>query len=311
MSVAREAMNDILSDNALSVIIPLYNHEQYIDAALDSVLAQTLQPTEIIVIDDGSHDGSLLRVQRRAELEPRIMVWSHPNQGAHYTINAGLKRATGQYVAILNSDDCYHPQRMETCLQALEQDAEAAAVCTALSFIDENGKSCRNKWYEEALTFYRQAGDLSLALINGNFLMTTSNLFIRRTVFDELGLFAGLRYTHDLDFFLRMILHNKKIALLDQPLLQYRTHVSNTISEGALKVKQEWAAVVAWFVWQMGEDREWNYFARLAEITDRHNLTRLLFFFFKQFQRTAPERLSVEAWLEDASFRAFLAGVVQ
>lgn len=299
------------SQPAISVIIPLYNHEQYIDAALDSVLQQTMPPSEIIVVDDGSHDGSLQRVQRRAEQESRIIAWSHPNQGAHYTINAGLKRATGQYVAILNSDDCYHPQRLETCLQTLQQDAEAAAVCTALSFIDENGKSCRNKWYEEALAFYRQAGDLSLALINGNFLMTTSNLFLRRSVFDELGYFASLRYAHDLDFFLRLILHNKKIALLEQPLLQYRTHATNTISEGPLKVKQEWSAVVAFFAWQVGKERGWDYLSRLEEITGRHNLTRLIFFFFKQFQQVPPESISVDSWQDDAAFQTFLAGVVR
>lgn len=299
-------------DNAsISVVIPLYNHQQYIDAALDSVLQQTVPPCEIIVVDDGSTDGSFARVQRRAAAEPRITTWSHPNQGAHYTINAGLKRATGQYVAILNSDDRYHPQRLETCLQTLEKDAEAGAVCTALSFINENGKNCRNKWYEEALDFYRQIDDLALALINGNFLMTTSNLFIRRTVFDELGFFANLRYAHDLDFFLRLILSKRTITLLDQPLLQYRMHSSNTISEGALKVKQEWAAVVAWFAWQLGEQQGWDYLGRLTQISDRHNLTRLILFFFKQFRQTPPDRLTVESWLADEPFRTFLAGAVR
>lgn len=295
----------------LSIVIPLYNHERYIDAALDSVMAQTLQPHEIIVVDDGSQDGSLARVRQRAGQDFRIKVWSHPNQGAHYTINAGLQHTTGTCVAILNSDDCYHPRRLAACLQALEQDPEAAAVCTALSFIDEHGKNCHNKWYEEALAFYHQVGDLGLALLNGNFLMTTSNLFIRRSVFDELGYFANLRYAHDLDFFLRLVLHRKKIVLLDEPLLQYRTHATNTISEGVFKVKQEWAAVVAWFAWQLGAEQGWKYLARLTDITDRHNLTRLVFFFFKQFQQTPPEQRTVESWLQDADFCAFLAEAVQ
>lgn len=296
---------------SLSVIIPLYNHERYIDATLDSVMAQTLPPHEIIVVDDGSQDASLQRVRQRAEQDRRIMVWSHPNQGAHYTINTGLQHATGSYIAILNSDDCYHPRRLATCLQALEQDEEAAAVCSALSFMDENGKMCRNRWYEKARLYHYQVGDLGLALLNGNFLMTTSNLFIRRAVFDKLGQFANLRYSHDLDFFLRLVLHRKKIVLLDEPLLQYRTHTTNTISEGVLKVKQEWAAVVAWYAWQLGAEQSWNYLARLAEITDRHNLTRLIFFFFKQFQHTPPEQRSVDAWLQDADFRAFLSEVVR
>jgi glycosyltransferase involved in cell wall biosynthesis len=298
-------------ETTISVVIPLYNHERYIDAALDSVLSQTVPPTEIIVVDDGSQDGSLQRVVRRAKSNSRIITWSHPNQGAYYTINAALQRATGQYITILNSDDCYHPQRIEACLQTLEQDREADAVCTTLAFLDGNGKPRRNKWYEESLAFYRQVGDLSLSLINANFLMTTSNLFMRHKVFDEIGGFAKLRYAHDLEFFLRLIVHGRKVAFLDQPLLHYRTHTTNTISEGVLKVKLEWAAVVAFFVWQVGADRSWDYLGQLAEITDRHNLTRLMLFFFKQFQLTPPSLLTVDSWVGDNAFTTFMAEVVK
>ncbi|MBC7962537.1 MAG: glycosyltransferase [Steroidobacteraceae bacterium] len=295
----------------VSVVIPLYNHERYIDATLDSVLAQTVPPTEIIVVDDGSQDNSSQRVAARAAQDPRIITWSHPNQGAHYTINTALLRSSSKYIAILNSDDCYYPQRIEACLQALERDPGADAVCSALTFLDDNGKPCRNKWYEESLAFYRQTNDLSLALINGNFLMTTSNLFIRRSVFNEVGYFANLRYAHDLDFFLRLIVHGRKITLLEQPLLHYRTHATNTISEGVLKVKLEWAAVVAFFAWQVGTERGWEYLDRLTEVTDRHNLTRLIFFFFKQFQQTPLSHITVDSWLSNDDFVKFMAGAVQ
>ena len=295
----------------ISVIIPLYNHERYIDATLDSVLAQTVLPKEIIVIDDGSQDGSLERLRLRAAQEPRIIYWSHPNQGAHNTINAGLRRATGDYVAILNSDDCFHPRRLEMCLNALEHDTKADVVCSELSFLDGEGNIYHNKWYVEALAFYRKVGDISLALINGNFLMTTSNLFVRRTIFEELGYFSNLRYAHDLDFFLRLILKHKPIVFLEAPLLQYRIHASNTISEGVLKVKIEWAAVVAWFAWQIEENWGSDYVCRLMYITDRHNLTRLIFYFFKQFQRTSPQSLMAEIWLEDAGFREFITKAVR
>ncbi len=299
-------------DTTISVVIPLYNHEKFIDAALDSIMAQTIAPCEIIIVDDGSTDGSFQRVQARAQHDPRIIAWSHPNQGAHATINAGLKRASGTYIAILNSDDCYHPQRFETCMQAMAQMPGTAAVCSALTFLDAQGKPCRNTWYEEALTFYRHEQDLALALINGNFLMTTSNLFIRRAVFDEVGHFANLRYAHDLDFFLRLLLHGQKIKLLEQPLLHYRIHAANTISEGTLKVKQEWAAVVAFFAWQIGAAEDWQYLARLANITERHNLTRLLLFFFKYYQQQLPaDRLKVDSWQDDEAFRRFLAGAVR
>ncbi len=294
----------------ISVIIPLYNHERYIDDAIDSLLQQTIPPFEIIIIDDGSQDNSWQRAQRRAKDEPRIIAWSQQNQGAHYTLNSGLNRATGEYLAILNSDDVYHPQRLEFCLQAMQVDPIPDVVCTALAFINENSRSCNNAWYEEALAFYRKVDDLSLALINGNFLMTTSNVFMHRSAWTDLGAFANLRYAHDLDFFLRMILSNKRMVILDDPLLYYRTHATNTINEGVLKVKLEWAAVVAYYAWKMGRN-DWSYWEQLVEITNRHNLTRMLFFFFKHYQQNAIEKFAVDDWLADETFCKFLTNTIR
>ncbi len=295
----------------ISVIIPLFNHERYIDAALDSALGQSIQPAEIVVIDDGSRDRSWEKVQRRAEQDQRIVAWTRPNQGAHVTINEAITHSSGDFVAILNSDDVYHPERFASCLDALAKNPGADVVCTALSFIDGAGKAQRNKWYEQALKFYQQVDDLSLALINGNFLMTTSNLFLRREVFADLGMFANLRYAHDLDFLLRLIAHGREILLLDQPLLQYRVHASNTISENVLRVKTEWAAVVASFLYHHSAQKDWSYLGRLAEITDRHNLSRLLFFFFLQFRRMEPGPFSADAFLADDAFLEFMAGSIR
>lgn len=304
-------MSDPQQPANISVIIPLFNHERYIDAALDSALGQSIQPAEIVVIDDGSSDRSWEKVQRRAEQDQRIVAWTRPNQGAHVTINEAITRSSGDFVAILNSDDVYHPERFASCLDALAKNPGADVVCTALSFIDGAGKAQRNKWYEQALKFYQQVDDLSLALINGNFLMTTSNLFLRREVFADLGMFANLRYAHDLDFLLRLIAHGREILLLDQPLLQYRVHASNTISENVLRVKTEWAAVVASFLYNHSARKDWSYLGRLAEITDRHNLSRLLFFFFLQFRRMEPGPLGVDAFLADDAFLEFMAGSIR
>lgn len=296
----------------ISVIIPLYNHERYIDAALDSVLDQALLPLEVIIIDDGSRDNSLRKAEARAARDSRILVHSqYPNQGAHYTMNVAIRQAKGEYISILNSDDLYAPERLSACLRILKQDQTADAVCSSIAFIDCNGRSCRNTWYDEARSFYKKCGDLALALINGNFLMTTSNLFIRRKVFDALGGFANLRYAHDLDFFLRLISHGRKIVLLDQPLMQYRMHDKNTIGEGVLKVKIEWAAVVAFFLWRMDGELGWDFLARLTEITDRHRLTRPVLFFFKYFQRVSPDSLVVETYLENPEFLQFLDRAIE
>ncbi|MEA3544037.1 MAG: glycosyltransferase [Thermodesulfobacteriota bacterium] len=295
----------------ISVVIPLYNHENYIDATLDSVISQTVPATEIIVVDDGSTDASWERLQQRAGEDARVIAWSHPNRGAHETLNAAIERATGDYVAILNSDDCYLPGRFDACLKTLVANPTADVVCTALTFIDGRGRPQRNPWYQQALSFYQKTGDLALSLINGNFLMTTSNLFIRRQVFAEVGGFSNLRYAHDLDFFLRLLGHDKTILWLEPPLLAYRMHDTNTIKENPWQVKTEWAAVVAYYLYRYTKGDDWSYLDRLVDVTDRHQLTRLLLLFFIQFQNNGNAIISPESYLADGEFVSFLEGLKQ
>jgi glycosyltransferase involved in cell wall biosynthesis len=289
--------SDISSDNRISVVIPLYNHAEYIEEAVRSVLGQTVNPAEIIVVDDGSTDASAARMRALCEKYPQIIFWSQPNQGAHYTLNAGIHRATGEFVSILNSDDAYSPTRFEECLKVLQRHPDVSAVATGLTFIDENSVEISNQWYEDAKSFYDRTQDLSLALINGNFFVTTSNVFARRAVFDEIGHFAPLLYTHDLDFFLRLLASKKDVYFLDQPLLSYRLHQGNTIRADSFAVKTERAAVVAYYlysVWSNHADdaKDWRgYIEKLTEIADRQALGAPLSYFLDHLDRAPPPGL--------------------
>ncbi len=292
---------------AVSVVVPLYNHQQYVAEALESVLAQSLPAKEIIVVDDGSQDDSAAIARRYAGNDPRIKVWQHPNQGAHYTINTGIHLASEEYVAILNSDDAYLPHRLQECVAFLADRPEVGAVASGLQFMDDASRAIKNPWYEEALAFRREAGDLALALANGNFVMTTSNLVIRRSVFQEIGYFCALRYAHDLDFFLRLLLAGKSFEILDAPLLRYRLHATNTIKENAVKVRAEWAAVVSFFAYALMARRErgaavWSYRRRLVDIAERHRLSGLVLLFLNYFAQLPPGQVSSDAFLRDPDF---------
>jgi glycosyltransferase involved in cell wall biosynthesis len=274
--------------SSISVVIPLYNHEAYIEAALESVFRQSLAPAEIIVVDDGSTDASASRVRALLATHPEIIFWSQPNQGAHHALNAGIHRATGQYVSILNSDDAYRQNRFEECLKILESRPDVSALATGVVFIDENGFEIPNQWYTDARAFYERVQDLSLALIHGNFFVTTSNLIVRKSVLEEIGYFAPLRYTHDLDFFLRLLASNKRIYFLDAPLLQYRMHRRNTIQEDRTKVHIERAAVTASYVhraWcnRVRDAEDWpRYFRTLIDIAEQQGFAASLFHFFQE-----------------------------
>jgi glycosyltransferase involved in cell wall biosynthesis len=104
----------------VSVVIPLYNHQNYIEKAINSALEQTARPVEVIVIDDGSYDQSAAIARSMSLKDSRIRFWSRANRGAHETINEGIRNSVGEFVAILDSDDIYHPQRLEILIKELD-----------------------------------------------------------------------------------------------------------------------------------------------------------------------------------------------
>lgn len=236
----------------VAVLIPLYNHERYIGAAMASLRAQTRPPDRIIVLDDGSTDGSLGAMlaysaaapapeipARAAGIEPRIEVLFQPNAGAHAALNRLVALADDcDYLAILNSDDCYHPRRLERCLEYLDAHPEVGLLCTRLRLIDETGgplpaDSPRARWFSAAWSFRAGTDDaspLDLAEWLGlaNFPGTTSN-FVARAGFLRARPFANYRFAHDYHALAHAALAGR-LAVLDAELLDYRIHSSNTIS---------------------------------------------------------------------------------
>ena len=262
------------------MVVPLYNHERYVVAALESVFRQSARPREVIVIDDGSSDGSFELVRKTFGDEEGLVLWSKPNGGAHHTINAGIHRATSSNIAILNSDDRYEPERLQRCVELLESHREADVVCTGVAFIDGEGERARHEWYEERRGYYLRSGDLALSLVRGNFLMSTSNFVVRRAAFEKFGYFGKFRYAHDLAFLLRVLARGGEIHVDPRPLLQYRVHDSNTIRSGGHEVKVELAAVLSEYLLNRGhanpDKRKADYFRMLYEASNMHDLSRIL-----------------------------------
>jgi glycosyltransferase involved in cell wall biosynthesis len=235
----------------VAVLIPLYNHERYIGAAFDSLRAQTRPPDRVIVLDDGSTDNSvwaIVQANERAQDSPghrgspiqtRTDILFQPNAGAHVTINRLVALADDcDYIAILNSDDRYHPRRIELCLEYLETHPEVDLVCTRLRPIDEHGKglppdSPRARWFSAAWSFRHSVdessgADLAEWLGIANFPGTTSNFFARARYLRE-NPFADYRFAHDYYALVAAALENR-LAILDAELLDYRVHPTNTIN---------------------------------------------------------------------------------
>ena len=228
----------------VSVVIPAYNHEKFIGAAVESVLNQTCTDLELIVIDDGSQDATGEIVQ--SYQDSRLSYTFQENQDAFNTINRGMGMARGQFIAILNSDDIYSTNRLERLLEA-HRDTGAACLFTNVVPISDTGEQFHdpaygwNVWHQKNRTFYRQCGDLYTAFLKGNFMVTTSNLFMTAAAQKEVGNFCSLRYLHDYDFIFRMMLaHPGKVRYLDdEQLLYYRIHSGNTLGQAAITGREQ------------------------------------------------------------------------
>jgi len=212
----------------VSVIIPAYNHADFVVEAIASVLAQTLEDFELLVVDDGSTDSTLDQI--RTFSDPRITVVEQENQGAAAALNCGLDAARGRYISILNSDDRYHCERLQWLSERLEHDPQVQLAATAVNVIDGKGNSTVAEWMARGLAYYKKSDDIFSAIIRDNFFCSTSNLFFRRELLQKTGRFLQLRYCHDLDFILQAILHSE-VLYLDEVLLDYRVHGRNTIKE--------------------------------------------------------------------------------
>ena len=122
----------------VSVIMPCYNLGQYLDEAVDSVLSQTYQDFEIIIINDGSTDdltNELLKGYNR----PKTSVYHTENQGLPATRNYGIEKATGKYICCLDADDKYHPEFLEKTVRVLDEDeGEDCGIVTTNFELFEN-----------------------------------------------------------------------------------------------------------------------------------------------------------------------------
>lgn len=228
----------------VSVVIPAYNHERFIGAAIDSVLNQSIEDLELVIVDDGSTDNTAAVIQSYDD--PRLSYTYQENQDAFNTINRGLGMARGDYISILNSDDVYTPDRLERLL-AHSLEHESDCIFSDVIPISDDGDEFRdpafgwNQWHQRNRQFYFEQADLYTGFLQGNLMVTTSNLFMSRRAMETVGKFSKLRYLHDYDYIFRLMLaFPDSVRYLDQDkLLFYRIHEGNTLSEAAITGREQ------------------------------------------------------------------------
>ncbi|WHU91109.1 glycosyltransferase [Burkholderia vietnamiensis] len=227
----------------------MYNHQRYIEGALQSVLSQSSPADEIILIDDGSSDDGFDVASRLLAGVPHASVYRQENAGAHNTINRAIGLARGDYVAVLNSDDVFASEKLARCRELIQERPGLELIAGRAGIMDDQGVEQHTgvaiDWLARAYGFLSDTQLPQLALLNENFAATTSNMVFSRTLWQAAGGFQPLRYCHDLDFLMYAFAYGSVYIDRDVKHILYRVHERNTIKEDLSKVRIEIAAVIA------------------------------------------------------------------
>lgn len=214
---------------SVSVIVPVYNGEQYIRETLESVFAQTNQDYEIICVDDGSKDDSVATLN---EYNNRIKVVQQANTGQAGARNAGVKIGIGKYLAFLDQDDRWYPQKLERQVAMLEANPGAVMVHCDMDWIDDEGHVTQQR-VTSATRRSVQKGPTMTQLVGWDPNIYPSTTLIRRVAFDRVGGFdPDLRCGEDIDLMLRLRQEGAFI-FLEETGTQYRKHSTNFSGSGS------------------------------------------------------------------------------
>lgn len=210
----------------ISVVIPCFNAERYVGATVESVLAQAWPNLQIIIVDDGSSDGSCALVQQRF---PEVTLIRQANQGVAAARNAGIRRATGEWIAFVDADDIWLPGKLHRQWEQLRDHPGVRMNYTAWEVWQSQEPTppsdlISNLQFTAADARWAGASGWIYPELLLDCAVWTSTVMAHRSLFEEVGRFdTSLRIGEDYDLWLR-ISRVTQILRVSQPLALYRTH---------------------------------------------------------------------------------------
>ena len=218
----------------VSILITNYNHEDFLEECILSAITQDFEDKELLIVDDGSTDASHEIIERHM-VHFKEVILCKENKGACVAVNQLLKRAKGEYVSILNSDDVFLTDKTSKQVEYLDQNPEKHAVFSKCRIIDETGK------FSETLDFpfdFENRNRLQWLrdFFNHGNCLCHSTVMMRKSVFDEIGFYdERIRSLPDLDFWVRLLARHE-IFILQEDLVFYR-RCKDRVSESAPSLK--------------------------------------------------------------------------
>ena len=201
-------------NDLVSVIMPVYNGEPFLQAAIASIVEQTYQNIELLVLDDGSTDSSSEIVLQFTQKDPRIKLISRPNRGLGATLNELISLASSEYIARMDSDDISELNRIETQLSLIKSDKNCVMTGSQIEFITPNSTT-------SAFPMPLEHSEIRKGLLQARFPICHPSIMFRKSAATKIGGYSVLGAGEDLDFFLKMS-EIGKICNTKEKLFKYR-----------------------------------------------------------------------------------------
>ncbi|MDQ4121019.1 MAG: glycosyltransferase [Acidobacteriota bacterium] len=215
----------------VSVVIPAYNAARTLSGTIQSVFEQTVQDFEIIIVDDGSKDNTLEIARAIAASDSRVKLIAQPNSGASAARNAGIKAAAGEYIAFLDADDLWLPQKLERQIALLNSEKDVAAIQTGAFYVNDNLEvlSIRPCLVPKDV--------LLETLLFRSFPALMSTLLVKRSAFDKIGLLdTKLVILEDWELAIRLS-RFCDLKSIEEPLALYRNYPGNRSRDLSIHIK--------------------------------------------------------------------------
>lgn len=227
------------SNSLVSIVIPAYNAAKFLPEVIQSVLNQSYQNWELLVIDDGSTDNTAELVNEYSEQDRRVHLISKENGGVSVARNLGAQLAKGELIAFLDSDDLWLEDKVSAHVSYMTSHPQVGVSFGRVELIETDGKTT-NKLTDNIVDTLQPQD-----LFYSNPTVTTSNLVIRKSVFQTLnGFDESMQYNEDIDLLFRLAIQDSwEIKSIDQVLVQYRLH-SSGLSSTLMKMEEGWVILM-------------------------------------------------------------------
>lgn len=262
----------------ISVILPFFNAEKTLESAIKSILNQSFQDFELLLIDNNSTDSSFSIAEKLAETDSRIFLLKEEKQGVANAMNCGLQNVSGKFLARMDADDISMPRRLEKQLQFINNNPEIGFIGSDVKYIPHNENTAGFKRFVDWANSFHSSKEIEL----NRFVeipIVNPTIFFRRELFEKYGGCFDGDFPEDYEMQLRYLEAGVKTAKLNEPLLEwhdYSTRLTRTderySTEAFLKTKakyfKSWSERNNSFhpnIWVWGAGRKTRQRAKLLE----------------------------------------------